>query len=240
MNQTLTYNSIWARRGRAVVISNDAKRCYDRIARTVVNLALQRLGVPKPALQSMLAVIQEMEHHIQTAFGDSKGSYGNNPRQPPPQGIQQGSRAGPAGWAANAAVIIKSMKDEGFGYKVWMLILQRAVEIVGFVFVDDTNLIHANQDRKVPTQQILQEAQEVLSLWENLLHATGGALAPEKSYWYLVEVTRAKGKWTYKRERDYPFDLFLANGTSKIDRLDVYQAKKSLGIMARPDGKMVD
>ncbi|CAB9529533.1 hypothetical protein SEMRO_2534_G330480.1 [Seminavis robusta] len=29
MNQYLTYNSIWGRRGRAVVMSNDAKGCYD-------------------------------------------------------------------------------------------------------------------------------------------------------------------------------------------------------------------
>jgi hypothetical protein len=154
MNQTLTYNSIWARRGRAVVMSNDAKGCYDRIAHTVVNLALQRLGVPKPALQSMLATIQEMEHHIRTAFGDSKGSYGNDPTQPPPQGILQGSGSGPAGWASIAAVVIKAMRDEGFGYEVWTLIRQRAIAIVGFAFVDDTDLIHANHDRKVPTQQL--------------------------------------------------------------------------------------
>ncbi|MGL5936571.1 MAG: endonuclease/exonuclease/phosphatase family protein [Cetobacterium sp.] len=240
MNQTLTYNSIWARRGRAVIMSNDAKGCYDRIAHTVVNLALQRLGVPKPAVQSMLTVIQEMEHHIRTAFGDSKGTYGNNSRQPPPQGILQGSGAGPAGWAAIAAVIIKAMKDEGFGYKVWTLIRQRAVEIVGFAFVDDTDLIHAAHDRKTPTQRTLQEAQAALSLWENMLHATGGALAPEKSYWYLVEVARKKGKWTYQREKDHPFDLFLAEGTAKVERLEVYQAKKALGILARPDGKMTD
>jgi hypothetical protein len=206
----------------------------------VVNLALQRLGVPKPALQSMLTVIQEMEHHIRTAFGNSKGTYGNNPRQPPPQGILQGSKAVPAGWAAIVAVVIKAMQDEGFGYKVWTLICQRAVEIVGFAFVDDTDLIHANQDRKITTQRTLQEAQKALLLWENLLHATGGALAPEKSYWYLVEVVRKQGKWTYQREKDQPFDLFLANGTAKIDRLEVYQAKKPLGIMARPDGKMTD
>jgi hypothetical protein len=44
MNQILTYNSIWAPRGQAVIMSNEAKGCYDRIARTVVNLALQWLG----------------------------------------------------------------------------------------------------------------------------------------------------------------------------------------------------
>ncbi|MGL5936607.1 MAG: hypothetical protein ACRCZI_13415, partial [Cetobacterium sp.] len=65
-------------------------------------------------------------------------------------------------------------------------------------------------------------------------------MAPEKSYWYLVEVTRSGGKWTYKRERDSPGELVLANGTATNKRLEVYQARKALGIMVRPDGKMID
>ena len=40
MNAQLTFNSIWGRRGRAVIMSNDAKGCYDRIAHVVVDLAL--------------------------------------------------------------------------------------------------------------------------------------------------------------------------------------------------------
>jgi hypothetical protein len=180
MNQLLTYNSIWARRGRAVVMSNDAKGCYDRIAHTVVNLALQRLGVPKPALQSMLETIQEMEHHIRTAFGDSEGSYGNDPTKPPQQGILQGSGSGPAGWSSIASVVVKAMQQEGFGYKAWSLIRQRAITMVCFAFVDDTDLIHANHDRSVTTTDLLKQAQEALNLWEGLLHATGGALARKK------------------------------------------------------------
>ena len=40
MNTLLTYNSVWARHGRVVVMSNNAKGCYDRIAHVVVDLAL--------------------------------------------------------------------------------------------------------------------------------------------------------------------------------------------------------
>ena len=56
-------------------MSNDAKGCYDRIAHIVVSIALQRLGIPKPSVQSMLTTIQEMEHFICTAFGDSDTGY---------------------------------------------------------------------------------------------------------------------------------------------------------------------
>ncbi|MGL5936442.1 MAG: hypothetical protein ACRCZI_12575, partial [Cetobacterium sp.] len=195
---------------------------------------------PSPALQSMITTIQEMEHHVCTAFGDSKGWYGGDRSKPPPQGILQGNGAGPAGWSAIAAVIIKAMREEGYGYSTWSLIRKRAITVVCFAFVDDTDLIHATQDPTVSTNQMLQDAQEALTLWEGLLQGTGGALAPEKSYWYLVEVIRHKGKWTYAREKQRPFDMTLKQGTIKNTRLEVYQAKKALGIMSRPDGKMTD
>jgi hypothetical protein len=60
--------------------------------------------------------------------------------------------------------------------------------VVCFAFVDDTDLIHLTQDPQVSTLQMLTDAQEALTLWEGLLQGTGGTLAPEKSYWYLVEV----------------------------------------------------
>jgi hypothetical protein len=228
MNQLLTYNSIWARRGRAVIMSNDAKGCYDRIAHTVVNLALQRLGVPKPALQSMLETIQEMEHYIRTAFGTSTEAYGNDSDKPPPQGILQGSGAGQAGWASIVSVLTNTMKKEGFGYSAWTLIRQRAITLACFAYVDDADLIHAENDRRRTTRQMMERAQEALKLWEGMLHATGGALAPEKSYWYLVEVIRSNGKWTYTRESQQPFDMYLQGGTFHNKRLEVYQAQQSL------------
>ena len=239
MNSQLTFNSIWGRRGRAVIMSNDAKGCYDRIAHVVVDLALRRLGIPKPALQSMLETIQEMEHHIRTAFGDSDDSYGNDDG-PPPQGILQGNGAGPAGWFSISTVLIDILKQEGFGYKEWSLIRQRALCITCFAFVDDTDLIHSSADPTVSANQLLQESQEALTLWEELLSATGGALAPEKSYWYLVEVIYKNGAWTYATKEDRPGELYLQQGLHRVTRHEVTTSNEALGIQTRPDGKMDD
>jgi hypothetical protein len=170
-------------------MSNDAKGCYDRIAHIAVDLALQCLGLPHPALASMLTTIQqEMYHHVCTAFGDSEGHYGREEHRPPPQGILEGNVAGPAGWFAISTVLIQALTDEGFGLKEWSLISQWAFSITCFAFVDDTDIIHVNNDRTVSTLALIQEAQQALHLWEDLLTPTGGALAPNKSYWYLVEV----------------------------------------------------
>ena len=57
LNSCLTHDSVRGRRGWLIVVSNDAKGCYDRIAHTVLQLAVLRLGIPKPALQSMIAMI---------------------------------------------------------------------------------------------------------------------------------------------------------------------------------------
>jgi hypothetical protein len=158
----------------------------------------------------------------------------------PPQGILQGNGAGPAGWSAIAALLIKAMKDQGYGYSAWSLIWQRAMLVVCFAFVDDTDLINAPHNLDVNTNQRLQETQEALTLWEGLLTATGGALAPEKSYWYLVEVIWDKGKWSFAKARHQPFQMYLQQGNTLNKRLEVYEAKKALGIMMQPDGKMTD
>ena len=238
MNSRLTDDSIWGRRGRAILMSNDAKGCYDRIAHIVVKLALQRLGIPKPALQSMLHTIQDMEHHIRTAYGDSDTGYKRQAGDKPPQGMLQGNGAGPAGWFSISTIIIEELKKAGYGYHDWTLIRQRALSITCFAFVDDTDLIHVNNDPNVTTPQLIQEAQQALDTWEGLLRATGGDLAPEKSYWYLVEVVRKGGKWTYAKIQDRPGDLTLKNGSHTIKRNEVHQAEEALGIQRRPDGQM--
>jgi hypothetical protein len=132
------------------------------------------------------------------------------------------------------------MKEQGFGCSSWSLIRKCALTIVCFAFVDNTDLIHVQHDQSTPTHQVLAQAQWALSLWEQLIHATGGALAPEKSYWYLVEVKRTNRKWSCVRKNQQPYDLILQEGRTSIDRLEVYQAKKTLEIMIRPDGKMTD
>ena len=237
MNQALTYDLIWALRARAVVISNDAKGCFDRIAHVVAILALRRLGIPRPAIESMITTIQEMEHHIRTAFGDSASSYGPNPTGLPPQGILQGNGAGPATWAAITSILVKCMKAEGYGFSAWSVISQRALSLMCFGFIDDTDLILNSKDPSLPTHELVHNAQSELATWEGLISATGGALAPEKSYWYLIDVNP---DGSYNTKADSPGDLILNNKGDPvvIERLDVSEAKESLGIWTRPDGAM--
>jgi hypothetical protein len=86
------------------------------------------------------------------------------------------------------------MKAQGFGLKDWSLIRKRTYEIGGFAFVDDTDLIHANPDPTVTNEELIEEAQQALNTWHGLIRATGGDLAPEKSYWYLIDLHWKNGR----------------------------------------------
>jgi len=68
---------------------------------------------------------------------------------------------------------------------------------------------------------------------------TGGALAPEKSYWYLVDVN---SDGHYADPEATPGELILNNKGDPvvIERLSVTATKKTLGIWSRPDGSMHD
>ena len=66
--------------------------------------------------------------------------------------------------------------------------------MVGFAFVDDTDLIHSANypdpiyhKRSTTINKVRAEAQQALDLWEGLIRATGGALHVKKSFWYSVD-----------------------------------------------------
>jgi hypothetical protein len=199
-----------------------------------------RLGVPHPPLQSMVETIQEMDHHICTAFGTSEKSYGHGPSRPPTQGILQGNGAGPAGWFAISSVLIDAMHDAGYGYKEWSIIRGHAIQIASFAFVDDTDLVHANNAPGVSTDDLIAEAQLMVDKWHGLLRATGGDMAPEKNYCYLIKQHWKGGRWKYKTIEEAPGNLWLPGNADPIERRSVQQPAEALGIFGRPDGSMQD
>ena len=52
-----------------------------------------------------------------------------------------------------------------------------------YSFVDDNDIVQSDGDDSSSTAIKLQRA---VDTWEGGLKVTGGALGPEKSYWYLV------------------------------------------------------
>jgi hypothetical protein len=90
VNKALTYDLLRQLKRTGAVCSNDAKSCYDLIGYAQASLAMQRHGVPKPAVDCLFTTLQD---------GDSDNSYGAANWVQPMHGIGQGNGAGPAIWA---------------------------------------------------------------------------------------------------------------------------------------------
>jgi hypothetical protein len=62
-----------------------------------------------------------------------------------------------------------------------------SIALCGFLFVDDADLLFMAPTTHQQGEEIAESAQRHLDEWEGLIHATGGALVPSKSFWYLVD-----------------------------------------------------
>jgi hypothetical protein len=91
-------------------------------------------------------VIQDLKHYVFTVFGDSINPYSGDKSQPALQGLLQGNAMAPPSWTSIATVIVDAMCNEGFRYDTWCTISARAITIVTFQLVDDTNLVLSNDE----------------------------------------------------------------------------------------------
>ena len=60
------------------------------------------------------------------------------------------------------------------------------LKCMGFLFVDDTDLIVIGNEEESGVQVCQRQQNEVAS-WESALKFTGGALKATKCYWYFVD-----------------------------------------------------
>ena len=89
----------------------------------------------------------------------------------------------------------------------------------------------------------MEKMQEVVNRWEGSVQATGGALVPSKSYWYLIDFTWHKGNWHYRSTQEMPGDIHIRNSDGArvmLTQLEPSEARETLGIMIAMDGNCID
>ena len=223
--------------------SNDARACYDRIVHSVASMCLQRVGVPKPAVICMFSTIQDLEHKIRTIYGDSATHFGGRKDKRlysvPVSTIGQGNGAGPQIWAIVSTPVLNMLRSEGLLMSYQGALTGTKVSFVGYSFVDDTDLGICAAHLTEP-EQVVSEMQRSLDHWEGGLRATGGAIAPEKTFWYLLNYKwHADGSWSLKSESECPASLQVKDmhGVMQtIQRYPTNHAERTLGIYLAPDG----
>jgi hypothetical protein len=240
-NKRLTFDIIRQTKVPAALCSNDAKGCYDRIVHAVATLAMRRLGLPKEPILSMFRTLQEMRHHIRTAYGDSNTCFLASDVNPIAiQGVGQGNGAGPQVWAAVSTVILNMLRAEVDGASFICPVTGEKFSFVGFSFVDDTDLIVKSETNESHSfQEAADTMQHALTTWEGGLRATGGALEPSKTFWYGIDFKWTGADWRYKRAREIPYTLEAKDPTGRlveIERVEVSEARRTLGVRLAPTG----
>jgi len=184
LNKWLLYDYVCYTHIPLAICLNDAKSCYNRIVLIIAALSLCRLGADKVVVQSMLSTLHGMQHHIRSTYGDSKTSQGCKAWGLPIAGIRQGNRAGPQIWAAVSTPLFQILAEDGFLALVICAISKHHQTIMGFGFVNNTDLCITAADHN--STMVLRRMQHSLQTWAALLQATGGAIVPEKCFCYMV------------------------------------------------------
>ena len=110
-------------------------------------------------------------------------------------------------WAVVSTPVLKVMRSEGYGTFFRACISGDTIRFVGYSFVDDTDLIQSASNPNDSSTTVAKNMQRALDTWEGALRATGGAIVPDKSFWYLIGFQWLEGKWQYEDEQMAPASL---------------------------------
>jgi len=105
--------------------------------------------------------------------------------------------------------------------------------------VDDTDLCVTQESDE--GNKVIQQMQKAVTQWDGLLWASGGALVPEKCFWYLIDFEYTNNRWKYKKSNQAPGQITMLDSTRKqvtIQRLEPSEARRTLGVRLAPDGNM--
>ena len=101
-------------------------------------------------------------------------------------GTCQGNGAAPAAWLALSSFLVTIYKRLGYGSRMTSPITRVWLDVKGVLFVGDTDLYVMDECIK-SKYDLWHETQDATTSWGKLLLATGGALKPEKCFYYLVD-----------------------------------------------------
>jgi hypothetical protein len=163
------------------------KSYYDRIVHAVASLCLQCQGISESGeVVCMFFILQNLEHTIRTAYGDSEDTYDSDLWVIPMQGVYQDNGAGPLVWAVVSSPLLDIMREEEFGTFFKMSLSVKVIRFVGYVFVYGTGS-QTFKDGSETGLEILEQMQAGVNLWKGIIDATGGALFVKKSQWWLID-----------------------------------------------------
>ena len=171
VNRRLVIENMKQKRRNGIIAGVDAAQCYDRIVHSLAILLCRNEGAPMSTLLLMFGAIQSMEYFIRTTFGESTSSYGG-PQAVPFQGFCQGNGASPAIWLVISMYLVLLLKQAGHSSTCTTAYSGVTFTLIGFLFVDDTDLILLGEDDE-SFASIRQRMQQMINFWNGILRVSG-------------------------------------------------------------------
>ena len=131
-----------------------------------------------------------------------------------------------------SSVIFEILHEKGFGVEIRSAVSKQLFLLIAFSYVDDCDLIKSGEDPLT----VARSMQRVIQQWGDLMEVTGGALASDMTYWYLLEILWKRGKWI---AADTPLEFDLIAKTEEnyfvsLNRLSWSTASEMLRIWMAP------
>jgi hypothetical protein len=139
----------------------------------------------------------QLEHHVATAYGVLNKTYSST-LENLLYGIGQGSCASPILWALLNQLLLTTLGEEFECIRLVSVDGKFEHKRPGDSFVDDTTTGTTNEDttmEPVPVEEealtwseeeLIAKIQDIIQFFLDVLHVTGGDLAPAKCAWYLI------------------------------------------------------
>ena len=235
LNRKITSDIMRQSRRPGAISGVDAASCYDRIVHSIVILIARQEGLSLLPLLALFGTIQKMTYFVRTGHGESEGHYGG-PQEIPFQGTCQGNGASPAYWLVVSMLMVLVMHKRGHAMSIRYPISDDWLKCMGFLFVDDTDLIVIG-DGEEGVEEIRVRQQQSLTSWENVLQFTGGALKAPKCYWYLIDFKWEQGIWSYADTANTICKIRGDDGRGyEIRSLPITEANKTMGVWQEMTG----
>lgn len=214
----------------------DARANFDRNMSHIVARALISKGFDPKIVKLYQTFLRSQLFYIRTAFGISNKSYKYDPNNPffgDGQGI---------GWSSVNQIIISTIIDEIFNKLASSFKVSSADKVFNILtgvnfFIDDRIANTINHNNNIT--QLLKDFQKNETLQTNLLNDTGGAVAPKKCAWWLLERKPKDMGFGLRLKPSHKGKLTLQNtGDEKpytIKQLPPNVARKYLGCLISPD-----
>ena len=78
-------------------------------------------------------------------------------------------------------------KESGHRIEIAAAITKMFLSLMCFTLADDVDLVQATSDQDSSSKEMIDHFQEFMQRWKGSIQASGGAICPNKTIWFLID-----------------------------------------------------